>query len=101
MSSPRDRDENLVDEERVAESGVLAPKSPRKMWAELVAPQPRRLVANLDAAFGEQVLDVAVAETETMVESDRVLNDGGRESVSFVGIGRWAHVGIVAQAHLT
>jgi len=76
-------DEHFVDEERIAESGVLAPKSPRKMWAELVAPQPHRLVAHLDAAFGEQILDVAVAEIETMAEPDRVLNDRGSESASF------------------
>ena len=94
-------DEYFVDEERVAESGVLAPKSPRKMWAELVAPQPDRLVAHLDAAFGEQILDVAVAELETMVEPDRVLNDGGRKTVSSVEIGRSVQVGMVAQTHLT
>ena len=94
-------DEHFVDEERVAESGVLAPKSPRKMWAELVAPQPHRLVAHLDAAFGEQILDVAVAEIETMVEPDRALNDGGWESLSFVEIRRSVHMGMVAQARLT
>ena len=71
------------------------------MWAELIAPQPHRLVTHLDSAFGEQVFDVAVAEIDTMVEPDRVLNDGGRKPVSFVEIGRWAHVGMVAQAHLT
>ncbi len=70
-------DEHFVDEERVVESGVLVPKSPRDIWAELVAQQPHRLGADLDAAFGERVLDVAVAETETMVEPDCVLNDGG------------------------
>jgi hypothetical protein len=71
------------------------------MWSALVAPQPHRLVADLDAAFGEQVLDVAVAETETMVEPDCVSKDGGRESVSFVGIGRLVQVVMVVQAHST
>jgi hypothetical protein len=71
------------------------------MWAELVAPQPHRLVAHLDAAFGEQILDVAVAEIETMVEPGRTLNDGGWESVSFVEIRRSVHLGMVAQARLT
>ena len=64
MTRPRDRDEYFVDEKRVAEPGMPALESLRKQWAELVAPQPDRLVADLDAAFGEQVLDVAVAEIE-------------------------------------
>jgi hypothetical protein len=53
---------------------------------------------HLDSASGEQVFDVAVAEIETMVEPDRVLNDGGRKPVSFVETGRSGHWGMVAQA---
>ncbi len=49
-----------------------------------VAPQSNRLVTHVDAAHGEQVFDVAVTEIETMVEPNRMLNDRGRKSVSFV-----------------
>jgi hypothetical protein len=68
--------------------------------AESVAPQPHGFVSYLDLAFGDQILDVAVAEIETMVEPDRVLNDGGWESVSLVEIRRSVHMGMVAQARL-
>jgi hypothetical protein len=80
---------------------MTALESLREEWAELVAPEPNRLVARFDPPSGEQILDVAVAEVEAMVEPDRVLNDGGREPVSFVEIGRWVHVEMVAQPHLT
>lgn len=96
-----DGDEYFVGEERIAESVVFALESLREERAKLVAPQPHRLVRHLDSTFSEQVLDVAVAEIETMVEPDRVLNDGRWESVSFVEIGRLGHAGIVAHARLT
>ena len=67
VTLPRNRDEYLIDEERVAEPGVPALESTGKQRAELVAPQPDRLLAHLDSPFGEQVADVAVAEVETMV----------------------------------
>jgi len=40
----------------------------------------------------EQVFDVAVAEIETMVEPDCILNDGGWKSVSFAESGRSVHM---------
>jgi hypothetical protein len=102
VSSPRDRDENLVHEERVAEPWVTALESLREKWVELVAPQPHRLVAHFDSPVGEQVLDVAVAEIETMVEPDRVLNDRGRKPVPLVDSGgRLGHTGMVAHCRLT
>ena len=79
-----DGDEYLVDEERVAESGVFALEPSRKQRTELVAPQSNRFVAHIDAALSEQVFDVAVTETEPMVEPDSMLNDHGRKSVSLV-----------------
>jgi hypothetical protein len=47
----------------------------------------------------ERVAESAVAEVETMVEPDRILNDDGWKPVSFVEIGRWVHVGMAAQTH--
>jgi hypothetical protein len=101
VPSARDPDEYLVDEERVAEPRVPALESLREQRSELVAPQPRRLVACLDSPLGEQVLDVALAEVEAMVEPDRVLDDGRRESVPLIGVGGSVHAGMVAQALLT
>jgi hypothetical protein len=47
---------------------LTALESLREEWAELVAPEPNRLVARFDRLFGEQILDVAVAEVEAVVE---------------------------------
>ena len=44
-------------------------------------PAADRLVAGLDAALGQELLDVAVAEREAEVEPGRVPNDLGRELV--------------------
>ncbi len=89
---PRDRDEYLVDEERVAEPWVSALESLREQRSELVAPQPHRLIAGIDTPLGEQILDIPMAEVEAMVEADRVPDNGRRESVPLVGDGaRAAH----------
>src|SRR5512147_1222426 len=80
---------------------VSALEPSRKQRAELVAPQPYRLVACFDPPLGEQVLDVALAEVEAMVEPDRVLDDGRREAVPLVETGRAVHWGMVPWARLT
>jgi len=45
---------------------MFAPEPFRKQWAKLGAPKSHRFVTHFDSSFGEQVLDVAVAEIETM-----------------------------------
>jgi hypothetical protein len=47
-----------------------------------------------------QILDVAVAEVEAVVEPDRVPDDGGWETVPLIGVGGSIHAGMVAQARL-
>jgi hypothetical protein len=79
---------------------MTALESPREEWAELVAPEPHRLVGRFDSPLGEQVFDVAVAEVEAMVEPDRVLDDGGWETVPLIGVGGSVHAGMVAPARL-
>jgi len=39
-----------------------------------------------DAPFGEQILDIPVAEIESVVEPNGVGNDIWRESVAFIGV---------------
>ena len=79
---------------------MTALESLREEWTEPVAPESHRLVARFDPSFGEQILDVAMAEVEAMVQSDRVLDDGGWETVPLIRAGGSDHAGIVAQAHL-
>jgi hypothetical protein len=42
--------------------------------------------SNVDAAFGEQILDITIAEVESMVEPNRVADDVGRKSVTLISI---------------
>ena len=85
----------------IAEPRMTVLESLREKWAEPVAPESHRLVARFGPPLGEQILDVAVAEVEAMVEPDRVLDDGGWETVPLIGVGGSVHAGMVAQARLT
>jgi hypothetical protein len=38
-----------------------------------------RLVGDINPAFGQQLLDIAVAQGEANIKPDRVLDDLGRE----------------------
>jgi hypothetical protein len=57
-------------------------------------------LSRFDPLFGEQILDVAVAVVEAVVEPDRVPDDGAWETVPLMGVGGSVHAGMVAQAHL-
>ena len=54
---------------------------------ELQSPAPNRFVRGLDAALGQEFLDIAVAEREAELEPDCMLDDLGRELVAGVGDG--------------
>jgi hypothetical protein len=86
-TSTFDRDEYLVDEERVAKSGVFAFQPFRKQRTRFLAPQSNQLVTHFDAALREEVFDVVVPEIEPVVGPDGVLNDHWRKSAPFVEIG--------------
>src|SRR6266700_454974 len=51
---------------------------------ELGAPLTDRLMADNDAALGEQILNVAEAEVETKVQPHGVRDDLGRETVASI-----------------
>ena len=93
--SLRDRDEYFVGEECVAKAAVPAPQSMRVPGPELVAPETDRFVGDEDAASGQDVLDVPMAQVEAVVESDGVLDDFGRKSVPLVEALSGFHPGIV------
>ena len=41
-----------------------------------------RLVGDINPAFGQQLLDIAVAQGEANIKPDRVLDDLGREGMT-------------------
>jgi hypothetical protein len=48
-------------------------------------PAPDGLVADVEAALGEEILDVSVAERETQVDPHGMLDDNRRKAVTTVG----------------
>ena len=74
-----DRERHFVQVPLVAASRMAPTKLGCNQWAELAAPQPDGLITDLDATFGEQLLDITVAEGEAMVQPDGVSDDLGRK----------------------
>jgi len=59
-------------------------KPASKPRPELQNPPPHRFIGKLQAALGEEILHVAIAERETKIEPDRVLNDWRRKAMSAI-----------------
>ena len=62
-----DLDEEFVDMPDVTESTLFSSKTSSVLGTELQTPVADRLVRNLDSSLGEQVLNLAEAESEPMV----------------------------------
>src|SRR5204863_560769 len=56
----------------------------RDRGTELQHPSPHRFVGDVEPSFGQQFLDIAVAQGEAEIEPDRVLDDLGREAMAAV-----------------
>src|SRR4051794_20007135 len=80
-----DPDLDLVRVPLVARTGQPAADLVREALAELAGPLPHGLVADRDAAGGQQLLDHAQAQREAEVEPDGVADDLRREPVTGVG----------------
>src|SRR3954453_17400013 len=80
-----DLDLDLVQVPLVAGTGQPSADLVRERLAELEAPLPHGLVADDDAAGGQQLLDHPQAERETEIEPDGVADDLRREPVAGVG----------------
>ena len=76
--------QSLINEEGIAEASVFSLEPPGVLGTELDAPRTDRLIANQDAARGQQILYVTSAHVEPVIEPNGVLNDLRRESVTFV-----------------
>jgi len=51
---------------------------------KLEAPAPDRLVGDLNAALGKEILDITVAKSESVIEPDSVVDDFWRETMTVV-----------------
>ena len=79
-----DRDEHLVEMPGVSHPTESAPQPPRVDRTEPLAPLPNRLVGDRHASLREEIFGIAEAEAESMIESDRAVDDVGRESISVI-----------------
>jgi hypothetical protein len=80
-----DRDDHLVKKPLAAWPRSPGAQIASELQPELQDPSPDCLVRNIQATFGQQLLDVAVAKREAQIEPDGVADDVRREPVSGVG----------------
>ena len=78
--------EEFIDIEGIAVSSVFSFQASGVEGSEFDTPEADRLPADRDAALGEQIFDISVAEIEAIVEPDGITDDIGGEPASFIGI---------------
>lgn len=76
---------DFIDVEGIAIASVFSLKSPCVQSTELDAPDSDRFTTDRDAPFCQQILNISMAEIESVVEPDGVGND--------IGWGRLAGIG--------
>src|SRR5436305_14556736 len=88
-----DANHHLIEVPPVARSWAAPSKPAGEPGPELQNPAPHGFIGNLQASLGEELLHVAVAQGESEIKPDRVLDDRRREAMS--AIGRLIHAGIL------
>ena len=96
-----DRDEDFVQEPRIAESTLTSLQPPGVVGAELRAPLPNGLVRHDDASFGQQILDIPEAQAVSVVQPHGVADDCRRKAMPKVAGSTSMHLGIVPRGELT
>src|SRR5215813_3901583 len=71
----------------------------RDRGAELQYPSAHRFIGDVEPSFGQQLLDIAVAQGEAEIKPDRVLDDLGREAMAVVA--ERSHADILSDPPLT
>jgi hypothetical protein len=79
-----DLHEQLVNMLSIAQLGPLSSQGSGVLGSELQAPEANGFVSNNNATLGQDVLNVAKAQCESVVQPDGASNDLGRETVAFV-----------------
>jgi len=76
--------EDLIDEERITTALMFSLQSPCIKSSELDTPQADGFIADSDATLSEDIFDISMAETESVVEPDCVIDDIWWESVTLI-----------------
>ena len=91
-----DLHEDLIDVPDVAQAALFPPNFPSVFGSKLGTPEPDGLVGHHDSALSQQILDVAKAQSETVIEPHCATNDFCWEAMAVVeGI----HPVIFSRAH--
>ena len=78
-----DLQDNLVEVPLVGWPGTIAPDLRGDLRPELCNPDPDRLVGDDDPALGEEIFDIAQAQSEAVICPDGVADDGARKAMPF------------------
>ena len=79
-----DCDERFVHVPDVAESTLSSPQSVGIRWSKFPAPGSNGFVGYGDATLSEQVLDIAKAQSQPMVQPDGMPDDLGWKAVASI-----------------
>ena len=93
-----DAHHHLVQMPAIARPRATLAQPSRDRRTELQHPSPHRFVGDVEPSFGQQFLDIAVAQGEAEIEPDRVLDDLGREAMAAVA--ERAHADILSDTPL-
>src|SRR4029453_4146193 len=95
MAFPMDRQKNLIQVPLVPWLGTSTLQPIRVVLPKLQTPLADGFMGDVDTAFEQQFLHVAVAEGEAIVERDAMADDFAGKAVIFValGVSGWRHVG--------
>ena len=85
------RHEHLVEEPRISESTLSSPQVLGIVEPELRTPSANRFVGHGDFSFGEYILYVSEADTESVVEPDCVADDFAWLTVPAIAGSRGVH----------
>src|SRR5262245_47767858 len=95
MALPVDRQKDLVQVPLVTWLSASTLQLIHIVLPKLQTPLADGFMRDVDTAFKESLLHVAVAQGEAIIEPDAMVDDLTGEAVVFVacGISRWRHVG--------
>jgi hypothetical protein len=79
-----DPDHHLVQMPAIAWPRAMSAQPSGDHRPELQHPAPHRFVGEVEPTFGEQILHIPVAQGETEIEPDRVLDDRRRKAVAAI-----------------
>src|SRR5262245_53054387 len=94
MAFAIDRQKDFIEMPFVASLRPSAPGPMRVILPKLATPFADRFVGDMDTTFKQQLLHVAVAQGEAIVEPDPVTDDIAGKAVVLVtrGVCGWGHV---------